>query len=73
VEKLLAKSRDMASKRGLLHRHRFTNYAHYKEKVFEGYGQKSLAKLRETSKNFDYKGILQNLVRGGFKLHGGSV
>jgi hypothetical protein len=69
VERLLAKSRGMAAERGLLHRYIFTNYAYYKENVFEGYGEKSLAKLRKTSESYDPKSIFQKSVPGGFKLH----
>jgi hypothetical protein len=73
IERLLAKSRAMASERGLLHRYIFTNYAYYKENLFQGYGEKSLAALRETSQKFDPKGIFQKAVPGGFKLDGGSA
>jgi hypothetical protein len=73
VEKLLAESRAMAGEKGLLHRYIFTNYAYYKETVFEEYRKKRLAKLCETSKSFDPKGVFQNSVPGGFKLHGGSI
>jgi hypothetical protein len=73
VEKLLAASRAMASDRGLLHRYIFTNYAYYKENLFQGYGEKSLAALRETSQKFDPKGVFQKAVPGGFKLNGGTA
>jgi hypothetical protein len=69
VETILAASRAMASERGLLHRYIFTNYAYYKESLFQGYGEKSLAALRETSQKFDPKGIFQKAVPGGFKLN----
>jgi hypothetical protein len=69
VETILAASRAMASERGLLHRYIFTNYAYYKENLFQGYGEKSLAALRETSQKFDPKGIFQKAVPGGFKLN----
>ncbi|KAH5563420.1 hypothetical protein HBI26_180750 [Parastagonospora nodorum] len=72
VERLLAMSRLMADEKGLLHRYVFTNYAYYKENVFKGYGEKSLAALRETSRKFDPKGIFQTAVPGGFKLASGS-
>jgi hypothetical protein len=69
VETILAASRAMASEKGLLHRYIFTNYAYYKENLFQGYGEKSLAALRETSQKFDPKGIFQKAVPGGFKLN----
>jgi hypothetical protein len=69
VETILAASRAMASARGLLHRYIYTNYAYYKENLFQGYGEKSLAALRETSQKFDPKGILQKAVPGSFKLN----
>jgi hypothetical protein len=69
VETILAASRAMASERGLLHRYIFTNYAYYKESLFQGYGEKSLAALRETGQKFDPKGIFQKAVPGGFKLN----
>jgi hypothetical protein len=69
VETILAASRAVASERGLLHRYIFTNYAYYKESLFQGYGEKSLAALRETSQKFDPKGIFQKAVPGGFKLN----
>jgi hypothetical protein len=73
VEGLLAASRAMASERGLLHRYIFTNYAYYKENLFQGYGEKSLAALRATSEKFDPKGVFQKAVPGGFKLNGGTA
>jgi hypothetical protein len=73
VEMLLAKSRAMANERGFLHRYIFTNYAYYKDNLFQGYGEKSLAALRETSRKFDPKGVFQKAVPGGFKLDGRSA
>jgi hypothetical protein len=73
VEEVLAASRAMASERGLLHRYIFTNYAYYKENLFQGYGEKSLAALRETSHKLDPKGLFQKAVPGGFKLNGGTA
>ncbi|KAJ4363413.1 hypothetical protein N0V83_009706 [Neocucurbitaria cava] len=68
VESLLGKCRAIASAKELLHRYIFTNYAYFKDDVFRGYSDSSLAVLRKTSKEFDSHGFFQNVVSGGFKL-----
>lgn len=68
VEGLLARFRALAEEKGRLHRYIFTNYAYYKEDVFRGYGERSLARLRETSREVDPDGVFQKAVSGSFKL-----
>jgi hypothetical protein len=68
VEDLLAKFKQMASEKGLLHRYIFTNYAYQNEDIFAGYGEESLKRLKEVSKKYDPEGIFQKAVPGGFKL-----
>ncbi|KAF2826167.1 FAD-binding domain-containing protein [Ophiobolus disseminans] len=68
VERLLEKSKAIARDTGKLHRYIFPNYAFHKEDVFQGYGDRALSALRETSKEFDPEGFFQHVVPGGFKL-----
>lgn len=68
VEKLLVKCKALARDAGKFHRYVFPNYAFHKEDVFQGYSDRSLSALRETSKEFDPEGFFQHAVPGGFKL-----
>lgn len=68
VEDLLAKFRETASAKNLLHRYIFTNYAYEKDSPLVGYGEASLQRLKETSNKYDPEGIFQTAVPGGFKL-----
>lgn len=68
VEDLLQKFKGVASDRGLLHRYVFTNYGYWKEDVLAGYGERSVARMREVSREFDPKGVFQEAVPGGFKI-----
>jgi FAD/FMN-containing dehydrogenase len=68
VEALVADFRRLAAEKGLLHRYIFTNYAYHKDRVMAGYGQESLARLREVSKKYDPEGLFQKGVPGGFKV-----
>ncbi|KAL8950866.1 MAG: hypothetical protein Q9222_003120 [Ikaeria aurantiellina] len=49
-------------------RYRFTNYGYADQKILEGYGQDSIAKLRAVSKKYDPTQFFQQAVPGGFKL-----
>ncbi|KAL8821083.1 MAG: hypothetical protein Q9191_007383 [Dirinaria sp. TL-2023a] len=49
-------------------RYRFTNYAYKDQKVFEGYGRQSVARLQAASRKYDPNGFFQETVPGGFKL-----
>ncbi|KAK4183596.1 bifunctional solanapyrone synthase [Podospora australis] len=68
VESLATRLRELASKRGLLHRYIFTNYAHRTDHVMAGYGKESLDRLRDVSAKYDPEGMFQKGVPGGFKL-----
>jgi hypothetical protein len=68
VTNLLAEFRRLASEKGLLHPYIFTNYAYKTEDVFKGYGEASVAQLKEVSKKFDPEGIFQKGVPGGWKV-----
>ncbi|KAK8098735.1 FAD-binding domain-containing protein [Apiospora kogelbergensis] len=68
VEKLVTDLRQMAEKKGLLHRYIFTNYGFQNDDVIVGYGAESSQRLRETSARYDPDGIFQKGVPGGFKL-----
>ena len=68
VTRLLADFEELASEKGLLHRYKFTNYAYKTQDVFNGYGQESLARLKEVGRKYDPEGIFQKAVPGGFKL-----
>ncbi|OCL06347.1 FAD-binding domain-containing protein [Glonium stellatum] len=68
VGKLLEDIKQLASEKGLLHRYIFTNYAFSDQDVFKGYGEESVARLREASKKWDPEGFFQHGVPGGFKL-----
>jgi len=58
----------MANEAGKLHRYIFPNYAFWKDDVMKGYGERSLEKLKETSREYDPEGVFQKAVPGGFKL-----
>lgn len=68
VTKLLAKFRELASEKSLLHPYIFTNYAYKADDIFKGYSEESTRKLKEVSKKWDPEGIFQTGVPGGFKL-----
>lgn len=68
VENLVAGFRELASKKGLLHRYIFPNYAYQKDDIISGYGEESVSKLGETSKKYDPLGLFQKGVPGGFKI-----
>jgi hypothetical protein len=46
----------------------YQNYAALEQPVFEGYGQRNLAKLRAVSEKYDPFGVWQNLQPGYFKI-----
>ncbi len=68
VGHFVAELRRLAAEKGLLHRYIFTNYGYQKDDIIAGYGEDSVAQLRETSKKYDPEGIFQKSVPGGFKL-----
>ncbi|ROT37823.1 FAD-binding domain-containing protein [Sodiomyces alkalinus F11] len=68
IRNLVAEFRQLASEKGLLHRYIFTNYADAVDSAIAGYGEESVAKLREASKKYDPEGVFQKGVPGGFKL-----
>ncbi|ESZ95415.1 hypothetical protein SBOR_4210 [Sclerotinia borealis F-4128] len=68
VTKLLAEFRRLASEKDLLHPYIFTNYAYKTDDVFKGYGEESVAKLKEASTKWDPEGIFQKGVPGGWKV-----
>lgn len=53
---------------GLGHPFIYQNYAAVQQPVFQGYGQKNLAKLRAVSKKYDPQGVWQKLQPGYFKI-----
>ena len=57
-----------AARRGKAARYRFTNYAYKNQRVFEGYGSKSVAALQAVSRKYDPNGFFQTRVPGGFKI-----
>ncbi|RYO99950.1 hypothetical protein DL764_006659 [Monosporascus ibericus] len=68
VDNLVGEFRALASEKGLLHRYIFPNYAYQKDDIIAGYGERSVSRLRETSKKYDPEGMFQKGVPGGFKL-----
>ncbi|KAL2150094.1 hypothetical protein VTH82DRAFT_7770 [Thermothelomyces myriococcoides] len=68
VESLLANMRQLAAKRGCLHRYIYANYGYHKDDIMAGYGEKSLERLREVSRKYDPDGMFQRGIAGGFKL-----
>ena len=57
-----------AARQGISARHRFTNYGHKDQKILEGYGSKSIAKLQAVGRKYDPEGFFQRMIPGGFKL-----
>ncbi|CAK1363564.1 Bifunctional solanapyrone synthase [Cercospora beticola] len=55
-------------KKGLEHRYIYMNYAGRSQNVFEGYGAKNHARLRQVAKKYDPEGVFQKLVPGGKKV-----
>ncbi|KAF3019289.1 hypothetical protein E8E14_007771 [Neopestalotiopsis sp. 37M] len=68
VGALVDELRSIAIEKGLLHRYIFTNYGFKEDDVISGYGEESIAKLKEVSRKHDPKGVFQKGVPGGFKL-----
>lgn len=44
------------------------NYANPTQKVFQNYGMKNVAKMREVAAKYDPCGVFQHLCPGGFKI-----
>ena len=65
---LIRKIEAAAARRGKAARYRFTNYAYRNQRVFEGYGSRSVAAMQAVSRKYDPNGFFQKLVPGGFKL-----
>ncbi|KAL9636720.1 MAG: hypothetical protein Q9204_002144 [Flavoplaca sp. TL-2023a] len=57
-----------AARQGNAARYRFTNYGHKDQKILEGYGKQSIARLQAVSRKYDPRGFFQQMVPGGFKL-----
>ncbi|KAF3061308.1 Bifunctional solanapyrone synthase [Daldinia childiae] len=71
VENLMAESKRVAINKfssSYYHPYIFANYAYEEDDVIAGYGQESVAMLKETSKKYDPEGIFQKGTPGGFKL-----
>lgn len=58
----------LAEERGVSDGYRFLNYAFRGERVLEGYGESSLARMRSVSARYDGVGFWQGRVKGGFKI-----
>ncbi|KAI1842929.1 hypothetical protein JX266_010947 [Neoarthrinium moseri] len=65
---LVDELRRLAKEKGLLHRYIFTNYGYQKDDIIAGYGEKSVARLRETRRKYDPEDVFSRGVPGGFKL-----
>lgn len=63
----------MARSAGVGSRYVYTNYAAGWQDPIKGYGEKSLAFLREVSRKYDPGQVFQRQVPGGFKLYRGGV
>ncbi|KAL8733068.1 MAG: hypothetical protein Q9181_003723 [Wetmoreana brouardii] len=48
--------------------YRFTNYGYKDQKILEGYGKQSIARLQAVSRKYDPSSLFQRMVPGGFKL-----
>lgn len=67
-EAFIADVKKWSEKKGLAHRYIYMNYAGSNQDVFEGYGAKNHARLRQISKKYDPEGVFQKLVPGGKKI-----
>ena len=63
-----AEIRELARRRGSLHRYVFANYGDVEDEVIAGYGEASVSKLWAASRKYDPEGIFQKGVPGGYKL-----
>lgn len=68
--RIVDRSVAVAKAMGLDHRYIYQNYANLNQKVFAGYGETNLQRLREVSKKYDRDGVFQDLQPGYFKLNG---
>lgn len=68
ILKLLEKIDSLATERGLASRYKFLNYGYKGQKILEGYGKESTARLKSVSKKYDPTGLFQSVVPGGFKV-----
>lgn len=66
--RFINRANETAYAQGLGHPYIYQNYAAIQQPVFQGYGQKNLAKLRAASKKYDPTGVWQKLQPGFFKL-----
>lgn len=65
---LIQNAETAAAKQGKFARYRFTNYAYKDQKVLEGYGRQSVARLQAVSRKYDPNGFFQEIVPPGLKL-----
>ncbi|KAF1962235.1 FAD-binding domain-containing protein [Byssothecium circinans] len=68
VRECLERIDEFAEKHGTGHPYRFQNYCGEWQKPFEGYGEKGLQFLGQTSRAYDPDGLFQKGCVGGFKL-----
>nr|AGK29861.1 FAD-binding protein [Volvariella volvacea]AGK29880.1 FAD-binding protein [Volvariella volvacea] len=66
-ERFVENLRDLARRRGLLHKYIMWNYAAYNQKVIDSYGPGNVAFLKRVSRKYDPTGAFQRLV-GGQKI-----
>lgn len=57
-----------AEKEGAEYRWIYQNYAAKEQRVFDGYGEASLGRLRKVSAKYDPEGVWEKLQPGYFKL-----
>jgi hypothetical protein len=68
MRQLIARFRQTAEEKGMLHRYVFQNHAFEEQDVFLGYGGKILNGLRRIRRDIDPDGVFQKLQPGYFKL-----
>lgn len=65
---VIDRCRHVAVEKGVDHSYIYQNYASAEQRIFEGYGEESLARLRSISRAWDPEGLFQKLQPGYFKL-----
>lgn len=60
----------VAKARGKSRSFKYMNYAHQRQDVIAGFGEKSKAFLKQVAAKYDPNGVFQKLQQGGFKLDG---
>ncbi|KAK7183097.1 hypothetical protein DPSP01_005958 [Paraphaeosphaeria sporulosa] len=68
INRLTKEVEDIAREERALSQFIYLNYAGSDQKVLEGYGKKSVEKLKRVAAEYDPDGVFQKQVRGGFKL-----